>query len=680
MGGMADEKKEREEREKLTGLREQVALHNHRYHVLDDPSVSDAEYDRLYRRLVDLEERHPDLVTRDSPTQRVGADPAEGFATVEHAIPMLSLDNGADREEVEAFDARVKRFLESDDDIAYTVEPKYDGVACELLYENGLLVQGSTRGDGRAGEDVTHNLRTVRSIPLRLTGEGDSVPRLLEVRGEVFMTLAGFDAMNRARLEQGLEPFANPRNSTAGTLRQLDPRSAAGRPLDIFVYGVGRAEPDLGVASQRELIDRLRTLGFKVNARFGHSVGIKGAIEFHERLEVARDSLPYEVDGSVIKADAFALREKLGTLNRSPRWAIAFKFPARQETTRLVDIRAYVGRTGALTPVAVLEPVNIGGVTVMHASLHNQDEIERLDVRVGDTVFVERAGDVIPKIVKVVRDKRPKRTRRYRLPERCPECDSATVRLPDEAALRCPNLECPAQVRERLRHFAGRSGLDIDGLGEKLIDQLVDSGVRRPSELIDLDRGRVLALERMGEKSTDKLLAAIERARHTTLARLLNALGIRHVGERVAEVIAESYRDLGALLDASREHIEGSEEVGPVIAESVRAFLDDPANRREVERLRERLTIIPPPPPAERSSGGSSVSGATFVLTGTLSEKRGDLEKRIKAAGGKVKNSVSKRTDYVVAGARAGSKRTRAEELGVEIIDEEGLRALLNPE
>ncbi|MBW2279627.1 MAG: NAD-dependent DNA ligase LigA [Deltaproteobacteria bacterium] len=666
----------KDERQALEDLRQEVALHNRRYHVLDDPLISDGEYDRLYRDLVALEAKHPEWLSADSPTQRVGDSPREGFSTVEHVVPMLSLDNGMDREQVEAFDSRIKRLLETEDDIAYTAEPKYDGVACELLYEQGALVLGSTRGDGRAGEDVTHNLRTVRSIPLRL--EGQAVPDRLEVRGEVFMTLAGFDALNRSRMEQGLEPFANPRNSTAGTLRQLDPRSAAERPLDIFVYGIGRAEPDLGVATHRELMERLAGLGFKVNPRMHRGVGIAGAIGFHESLEHDRDDLPYEVDGSVIKADDFALRERLGTLNRSPRWALAFKFAPRQETTRLVDIRSYVGRTGTLTPVAVLEPVRIGGVTVVHASLHNQDEVDRLDVRVGDTVFVERAGDVIPKIVKVVTDARPRRTRRYRLPEKCPVCGSVTLRLEGEVARRCPNLECPAQVKERLRHFASRGGLDIDGLGEKLIDQLVERGaVRRPSDLLDLDLATLVSLDRMGEKSSENLLASIERARQTTLTRVLNALGIRHVGERVAEVIAESYRDLGKLLDASQADIEGIEEVGPVIAESVRLFLDDPANRSEVDRLRERLQIAPPAPRAE---GPSGVEGATFVLTGTLSEPRAELEKRIKSLGGKVKNSVSKRTDYVVAGNRAGSKRDRAEELGVEILDEDALRALLEAE
>jgi len=666
----------KDERQVLEDLRKQVALHSRRYHVLDDPLVSDAEYDRLYRDLVALEAAHPDWITPDSPTQRVGASPREGFASVAHVVPMLSLENGMDREEVEAFDARVKRFLETEDDIAYTAEPKYDGVACELLYEGGALVRGSTRGDGRTGEDVTHNLRTVRSIPLRL--EGDGVPDRLEVRGEVFMTLAGFDALNRSRMEQGLEPFANPRNSTAGTLRQLDPRSAAGRPLDIFVYGIGRVEPDLGVSTHCELMERLGGLGFKVNAHMRRSVGISGAIDFHDGLERDRDDLPYEVDGSVIKADDFALRERLGTLNRSPRWAIAFKFAPRQETTRLVDIRSYVGRTGTLTPVAVLEPVRIGGVTVVHASLHNQDEVDRLDVRVGDTVFVERAGDVIPKIVKVVREARPRGSKRYRLPGDCPVCGSPTLRLAGEVARRCPNLECAAQVKERLRHFASRGGLDIDGLGEKLIDQLVERGaVRRPSDLLDLDAAALVSLDRMGEKSSENLLASIERAKRTTLPRVLNALGIRHVGERVAEVIAESYRDLGRLLEASQQDIEGIEEVGPVIAESVRRFLDDPANRGEIERLRERLEIAAPPPPA---AGPSGVAGATFVLTGTLSEPRAELEKRIKSCGGKVKGSVSKRTDYLVAGARAGSKRARAEELGVEIIDEGGLLALLEAE
>ena len=660
--------------QRLAELRRQIAHHDHRYHVLDDPEVSDADYDRLYRELREIESAHPEWITADSPTQRVGAPPANDLREVPHEIPMLSLDNGTTPDDLEAFDARGKRVLGSEEEIAYTAEPKYDGVACELLYEAGQLTIGSTRGDGRTGEDVTHNLRTIRSIPLVLRGA--SVPELLEVRGEVFMPLAEWNELNRQRLTRGEEPFANPRNSTAGTLRQLNPTVASERPLDMFVYGIGRGAESLGVSSHRELLERMASLGFKVNDRLGTSLGIAGAIEFHEQLEKQRDTLPYEVDGSVIKVDAFELRERIGTLNRSPRWAVAYKFPARQETTRLVEIIATVGRTGTLTPVAVLEPVGIGGVTVVHASLHNQDEIDRLDVRVGDTVLVERAGDVIPKIVKRMAGRRRRGARRYRLPARCPECKSETIRLEGEVALRCPNLECPAQVRERLIYFAGRGGLDIDGLGSKLVEQLVDRGsVRRPSDLLALDRETLLGLERMGEKSSQNLLAAIERARHTTLARMLNALGIRHVGERVAEVLAETYLELSVLLAASEDDLEAVDEIGPIIAQSLRVFLDDPANRAEVDRLSGQLELeAMQARPAALDAG---LGGKTFVLTGKLSEKRAVLQEQIKAAGGRVKSSISPRTDYLVAGDNAGSKLDKANELGVTVLGEAELRALI---
>ncbi|MCZ6569128.1 MAG: NAD-dependent DNA ligase LigA, partial [Deltaproteobacteria bacterium] len=517
------------EQQRLAELRSLIAHHNNRYHVRDEPEISDAEFDRLFRELQELEQQHPEWVTPDSPTQRVGAQPRKGFPTVEHTIPMLSLDNASNLEELRAFDARLRRFLKREEIIHYTAEPKYDGVAVELRYDEGRFTLGSTRGDGRTGEDVTHNLKTIRSLPLRL--QGRPAPKLLEVRGEVFMPLEHFDRLNRGRLAEGLEPFANPRNATAGTLRQLDPRVSASRPLDLFVYGLGRGKESLELGYQSELMTRLAELGFKVNPRCVSGVDIEGVAAFHAELERDRDGLPYEADGTVVKVEEFALRERLGELERSPRWAIAYKFPARQETTQVKKIRCYVGRTGVLTPVAVLEPVRIGGVTVVHASLHNQDEVDRLDVRVRDTVLVERAGDVIPKLVKVVGEKRPSRTRRYRLPSSCPICGSPTVRLEDEVAVRCPNLACPAQVKERIHHFGSRRALDIDGLGEKLIDQLVKRGlVRRPSDLFALDQETLAGLERMAAKSADNLLVAIERSRDAALDRFLFALGIRHVG------------------------------------------------------------------------------------------------------------------------------------------------------
>jgi DNA ligase (NAD+) len=665
------------QQQRLTELRGLIEHHNYRYHVLDAPEISDAEFDRLFRELRELEQLHPEWVTPDSPTQRVGAQPREGFPTVEHTIPMLSLDNASNLEELRAFDARLRRFLDREEVIHYTVEPKYDGVAVELRYDEGRFTLGSTRGDGRTGEDVTHNLKTIRSLPLRLRGR--PAPELLEVRGEVFMPLEHFDRLNRRRLAEGLEPFANPRNATAGTLRQLDPRVSASRPLDLFVYGLGRGQESLEMGYQSELMTRLAELGLKVNPRRVSGVDIEGVAAFHAELERDRDGLPYEADGSVVKVEEFALRERLGELERSPRWAIAYKFPARQETTQVKKIRCYVGRTGVLTPVAVLEPVRIGGVTVVHASLHNQDEVDRLDVRVGDTVFVERAGDVIPKVVKVVAEKRPSRTRRYRLPSSCPTCGSPTMRLEDEVAVRCPNLACPAQVKERLRHFGSRRALDIDGLGEKLIDQLVERGlVRRPSDLFALDQETLAGLERMAAKSADNLLAAIERSRDAALDRFLFALGIRHVGEHLAGVLAQRLGSLEALLEANREQLEAISEVGPIIGESVRAFLDDPANREEITRLRDVLRVASVP--AAARTGSAALEGKSFVLTGTLSEPRATVQERIEAAGGKVTSSVSSRTDYVVTGESPGTKLRKAESLGLTTIDEAELQRLLDSE
>ncbi|MCH6562639.1 MAG: NAD-dependent DNA ligase LigA [Myxococcales bacterium] len=665
------------EQQRLAELRSLIAHHNNRYHVRDEPEISDAEFDRLFRELQELEQQHPEWVTPDSPTQRVGAQPREGFPTVEHTIPMLSLDNASNLEELRAFDARLRRFLKREEIIHYTAEPKYDGVAVELRYDEGRFTLGSTRGDGRTGEDVTHNLKTIRSLPLRL--QGRPAPKLLEVRGEVFMPLEHFDRLNRGRLAEGLEPFANPRNATAGTLRQLDPRVSASRPLDLFVYGLGRGKESLELGYQSELMTRLAELGFKVNPRCVSGVDIEGVAAFHAELERDRDGLPYEADGTVVKVEEFALRERLGELERSPRWAIAYKFPARQETTQVKKIRCYVGRTGVLTPVAVLEPVRIGGVTVVHASLHNQDEVDRLDVRVRDTVLVERAGDVIPKLVKVVGEKRPSRTRRYRLPSSCPICGSPTVRLEDEVAVRCPNLACPAQVKERIHHFGSRRALDIDGLGEKLIDQLVERGlVRRPSDLFALDQETLAGLEHMAAKSADNLLVAIERSRDAALDRFLFALGIRHVGERLAGVLAQHLGSLEALLKTNHEQLEAIPEVGPIIAESVRAFLDDPANREEITRLRSVLRLAGVPAAARAKS--AALKGKSFVLTGTLSEPRATVQERIEAAGGKVTSSVSSRTNYVVTGESPGTKLRKAESLGLTTIDEAELRQLLESE
>ncbi|MFI5314376.1 MAG: NAD-dependent DNA ligase LigA [Myxococcota bacterium] len=659
----ADEK----DRKRLTELRRALELHGRQYHELDSPLISDAEYDRLFREAQAIEAEHPEWVTPDSPTQRVGGAPAAGFRAVEHAVPMLSLDNAFSADDLAGFDARVRKYLGRAEPMAYTAEPKYDGVAVTLRYERGVFALGATRGDGRRGEDVTHNLRTVRTLPLKLAGGG--APDVLEVRGEVLMRRAAFARLNQERAALGLELFANPRNSTAGTLRQLDPKVAAARPLELFVYGVGLGESELGVATHSKLLERLAELGFRVDASLIAAGGIEAAQAYYERLRDSRDALPYEIDGAVVKVDDLALRERLGALNRTPRWAVAVKFPPRQETTRVRAIETSVGRTGALTPVAVLEPVQIGGVTVTHAGLHNQDEVDRLDVRVGDTVFVERAGDVIPKIVKVVREKRPPHTAPFRLPEACPVCGTRALRAEGEVALRCPNLECPVQVREVLRHFASRDALDVDGLGEQRIDQLLAAKrVRRPSDLFSLRAEELAELDRLGEKSAQNLVAALERAKDVSLSRFLYALGIRHVGERGAAVLAQSFPDLDRLLAAPVEEIEAVDEIGPTIARTVRDWLDDPQNRAELERLRGILRLSSGP--AVELARSDALAGKTLVITGTLAEPRSTWKSRVEAAGGKVTGSVSKKTDFLLAGENAGSKLEKARELGVRVIDE----------
>ncbi len=672
VGGLRSDPGAERERARLEELYALLEHHAHRYHVLDSPEISDAAYDRYFREAREIEERHPDWIRANSPTRRVGAEPASAFPPVAHAIPMLSLDNALDADDVRAFDARVRRLLGREDPVAYVSEPKYDGVAVELRYDDGAFSVGSTRGDGVTGEDVTHNLRTVRSIPLALLGK--DYPPLLEVRGEVFMPLAAFARQNAERLERGLEPFANPRNATAGTLRQLDPRVAAARPLDFFAYAAGRGAEALGARTHHDLLARIAEVGFRVDSRRARCPAIEDAIAFHAALERARDGLDYEVDGSVIKVDDLRQRDEIGELERSPRWAIAFKFAARQETTRVREIRTYVGRTGVLTPVAVLDPVRIGGVTVAHASLFNQDELDRLDIREGDSVFVERAGDVIPRIVKVVKERRPPEAAPFRLPEHCPVCGARTRREEGEVALRCPNLACPAQVVERLCHFGSRDALDVDGLGEKLAGQLAERGrVRRPSDLFALTKEALMELDRMGEKSAENLLAALDRARDTTLARLLTALGIRHVGTRTAGALAAHYGTLEALRQAPREELEHVPEIGPTIAGALYAFLHEPENEQELDRLARALRLRAPEP----GVGKRGLAGKTFVLTGTLTRPRAEIRARLEAAGAKVTDAVAKRTDYVVAGEGAGSKLESARAREVAILEQQGLEELL---
>jgi len=659
-------------------LREQIVRHNRLYHQLDRPEITDAEYDALFRELQEIEAAHPELATPDSPTRRVGAPPAEGFRPVAHRVPMLSLDNAMDEEEVRAFDARVRRMLgDEEEPVAYFAEPKLDGAGVELVYEKGQLVVGATRGDGRTGEDVTANLRHVWSIPFALGEEGPEPPERVSVRGEVLLPLAAFARLNAARGERGEEPFANPRNAAAGALRQLHEidKQRLGL-LEFRAYAVGEGVP-AGVATQAALLAALRGWGFGVSEEGERCADVEAALRYHQRLLARRDALSVECDGTVLKVDRLDLREELGTVSRAPRWAIACKFPPQQAETVVEAIEASVGRTGALTPVANLRPVRVGGVTVTSASLHNQDEVERKDVRVGDTVVIQRAGDVIPQVVRVVKEKRPKRTRRWRLPDHCPVCGDETVRLEGEVVTRCPNLDCPAQLKTNVLHLASRGALDIDGLGEKHVAQLVDGGhVKRLSDVFALDEARLRGLERMGEKSARNLLEALERARHTTLQRLLIALGIRHVGETVADQLVGAFGDLEPIMEADRERLEAVEGIGPTIAESIARFFADARNRAEVERLRELGVRFEAAPP--RRSGEGPLAGKTFVLTGTLpSMTREEAQEAIERAGGRVTTSVSKKTDYLVSGAQPGSKRRKAESLGIEILDEPALRRLL---
>jgi DNA ligase (NAD+) len=659
---------------RMAALAAEIERHIRLYHAEDRPEISDAEYDALFRELQELERLHPELARPDSPTQRVGAPPAEGFAPVPHRVPMLSLDNAMDEEEMRAFDERVRRLLDRDA-VSYLGEPKLDGAAIELVYEGGRLAVGSTRGDGRTGEDVTANLRRVPSIPLALAG---GTAGRVSVRGEVILPLASFERLNAAREARGEERFVNPRNAAAGALRQIhDVDVRRLRALEFRSYQVAEGLP-ARVTTQEGVLEQLRRWGFPVSEEAEACADAGAAIEYHRRLLARRASLPIEIDGSVFKVNELALQRDLGELSRVPRWAVAYKFPPQQQTTVVEDIFASVGRTGALTPVAKLRPVFVGGVTVSNASLHNQDEIDRKDVRIGDSVVIQRAGDVIPQVVEVLKSKRPKGARPWKLPSHCPVCGSAVVRTPGEAVTRCPNLDCPAQLKNNLLHLASRGALDVDGLGEKLVEQLVERGrVRRISDLFELDAGVLAGLERMGEKSAANLVAALEGAKRTTLPRFLVALGIANVGETVAEVLARSFGDLDALAAASAEELEATPGVGPVIARSVADFFANRRNREEVARLR-KLGLHWPPVDRRAAAEGGPLAGKTFVLTGTLPGlSREQAARRIEAAGGKVTSSVSKKTSYLVAGDEPGSKLRKAQELGVPVLGPAELETLL---
>jgi DNA ligase (NAD+) len=662
--------------EKIQELRKTLHHHNHRYYVLDDPEISDSEYDRLMQELVGLEKAHPDQASPDSPSARVGAPPLAKFDSIAHSIPMLSLDNGFADEDILDFDKRIKRLLERQSDVLYTAEPKMDGVAVELVYEAGKLLTASTRGDGFTGEVITANVKTIGAVPLLMQAASSAaMPARLEVRGEVFIGLESFKKWNLERIDQELPPFANPRNAAAGSLRQLDSKITATRPLEIFFYGVGVLEGP-GYRSHWDQLQALKKWGFRINPLIRPRISIDDVLLYYRELGEQRHQLPYDIDGMVVKVDSLLLQQKLGATTRSPRWAIAYKFQAVQETTVLESIEIQVGRTGTLTPVAHLQPVKVAGVTVSRATLHNEDEIEKKDVRIGDTVLVQRAGDVIPEVVKVISSKRTGDEKIFSMPAECPVCGSSVIRMEGEAATRCINSGCPAQVKERIKHFASKSAFDIDGMGDKLVDQLVEKGLLTSfADLFKLDQDTLAGLDRMGDKSAENLMSAMEASKRISFARFLYALGIRHAGEHVAVLLAENFAGLEDLMDCSEQDLTEIEGVGPVVAESIAGYFRQENNRLTIRALLDSGVKIL----FESRKKSGSLDGKTVVVTGSLGDMtRRQAKEMITAAGGKVSTTVSRNTDFVVAGESPGSKLARAKELGVAVIDEAGLKALLS--
>jgi DNA ligase (NAD+) len=659
---------------RIAELRSTIERHNRLYYLQDAPEITDAEYDSLFRELRELEERFPELATSDSPTRRIGSLPLEKFSPVSHRIPMLSLENSLTEEEITDFDDRVKKFLAlpPESSIEYVCEPKMDGLAVELVYERGSFTGGSTRGDGFTGEDVTLNLKTVKTIPLRL--DADVPPERLEVRGEVYLALKAFQKLNAEREEEGEQPFANPRNSAAGSLRQLDSRITARRPLSLFCYGPGDVEGH-EFSSQSEFLETIAAWGLPVNQLSAKVAGLHGVLEYYRRMAEMRESLDYEIDGVVVKVDSFQLQRELGEKSRSPRWAIAFKFLPRQACTVVEDIVPQVGRTGVITPVANLRPVEVSGVLVSRATLHNWDELEKKDIRIGDTVLVERAGDVIPAVVRALPEKRTGQERPVPAPVRCPECGSETVRITGEVAVRCPDLSCPAQIRESIVHFASRNAMDIEGMGDKYIEQLLRLGlVKDIADIYYLNRADFMKFDRMGEKLAENLLNAIEKSKQRKLSRFIHALGIRHVGEQTAKLLATAFGTIENLEKATEEELLSIREIGPQVAQSIITFFRTPHN---IETINRMLSAGVRPLGEERRLGGR-FSGITFVFTGTLTRfTRDDAKLLVENEGGHSAGSVSRKTDFVVAGSEAGSKLDKARGLGVKIIDEDEFLSML---
>jgi DNA ligase (NAD+) len=655
---------------RIKELRDLINYHNRRYYQLDDPEISDVEYDRLMKELIDLEGRFPEIDVSDSPSQRVGAAPLDKFSTISHLTPMLSLANAFSEQDILDFNDRIKRFLGADQNISFVVEPKLDGTAVNLIYEKGAFAIGATRGDGEKGEDVTQNLKTIDSIPLIMKRVKEShFPERIEVRGEVYIEIEPFKELNTRRLKAGEQPFANPRNAAAGSLRQLDPRMTARRPLEIFCYGIGLVA---GKTFKRhwDVLHTLSKWGFKVNRHVKQAKNIHECIEYYHHIDKIRPELPYEIDGVVIKIDDIEIQERLGAVSRSPRWAIACKFAATQATTKIEKIEVHVGRTGVLTPVAVMEPVRIGGVTVSRATLHNMDEIEKKDIREGDTVLIQRAGDVIPEVVKVIVSNGERPKRKFVMPDTCPDpgCRSKIVRLEGEKAYRCINIACPAQIREHIAHFASRGGMDIEGLGDKMVAQLVDAKlIRDPADIYFLKKEKLLTLERMAEKSANNLLSAIERSKMPPLEKFIYALGIRRVGEHMARVLARSFTTLDELMAATEDEFLAIRDVGPEAASSITGFFSEQFNKKVIEKFRKAGVK-----PVEKSHPkGSHLSGKSFVFTGTLSRlTRNEAKEIVESLGASATDSVTKTTDYVVAGESPGSKIEKARASGIKIIGE----------
>ncbi len=665
----------REIKEKVNQLRELINSANYNYYILDNPTISDAEYDRLMRELKNLENKYSELITPDSPTQRVGAKPLSEFNTVVHRIPLLSLDNAMNENEIRDFVARTYRGLPPGEIVQFVCEPKIDGLAIELLYENGFFVSGSTRGDGVTGEDITQNLKTIRSIPLSLRKGKLPIPSLLEVRGEVYMDREEFKRLNEQQLKEGKPPFANPRNSAAGSLRQLDPKVTAKRPLNIFCYSLGTCE-GISFSTHSEFLKALPLWGFRVNPLIEMCSSVEEIINYYRKVESNRKSISYDIDGVVFKVNSFAQQETLGIKSRSPRWAIAGKFKAQQEITQIIDIIASTGRTGSITPVAKLNPVEVGGVTISNATLHNQDEITRKDIREKDWVVIQRAGDVIPQVVKVITERRTGEEKPYHIPPICPVCGAHVVRDEGEAKHYCQNINCPARIKRSIQHFVSKRAMNIDGLGDKLVEQLVDEGlIKNVADLYFLKKDNLVKLERMADKSAQNIIDALRKSKNTTLAKFIYALGIRNVGEHMGKVLEKSFGTFEKLMSATYEELEAIEGVGPIVAQSIRNFFDEKANIDTIKRLYEGGVKISE---VIAQTEEKKFEGKTFIFTGTLSTMtRNEAKDLVEKFGGKASSSVSKKMDYVVVGENPGSKADKANNLGVKILSEEEFKSLL---